>query len=119
MWDKYKLSELTKGDFTTNKLMVEKDGLSPSDDIQNVSGFYGPENNNIPSLQRRGAVFVACHDSVFAIASKIVSRESSAGSVHEVAAELTNNLIPGAVLVPSVVAFLVELQKAGFEYVRS
>jgi len=30
-----------------------------------------------------------------------------------------NNLIPDAVLVPSVVAFLVELQRAGFPYVKA
>ena len=36
----------------------------------------------------------------------------------EIAADLTNSLLPDCVLVPSVVAFLVELQTAGFTYVK-
>jgi intracellular sulfur oxidation DsrE/DsrF family protein len=40
-------------------------------------------------------------------------------SADEIAADLTNNLVPGAVLVPSVVAYLVELQRSGFTYVNA
>jgi intracellular sulfur oxidation DsrE/DsrF family protein len=119
IWDKYKIPELLDRKFPSNSFIVEREGASPSDDLQNISGFYGPLNSNIRSLQRRGAVFLACHDSIHAIARKLAGEASfSATPVNEIAADLTNNLIPGAILVPSVVAFLVELQRAGFTYVN-
>jgi intracellular sulfur oxidation DsrE/DsrF family protein len=120
MWDKYGLAANTHGSLTRNEMVVERPGVSPEDDIQKLDGFYGPGNNNIVSLQRRGAVFVACHDSIHAIARGIyAARGAEAGAADEVAAELTNNLIPGTVLVPSVVAYLAEAQRAGFTYAKA
>ncbi|WP_424137106.1 transcriptional initiation protein Tat [Roseomonas chloroacetimidivorans] len=120
MWDKYGLAANTHGSLTRNEMVVERPGVSPEDDIQRLDGFYGPGNNNIVSLQRRGAVFVACHDSIHAIARGIyAARGAEAGAADEVAAELTNNLIPGTVLVPSVVAYLAEAQRAGFTYAKA
>jgi intracellular sulfur oxidation DsrE/DsrF family protein len=119
MWDKYQLATLTERKFSSNTLIVEKEGVSPTDDIENPSGFYSPSNNNVVSLQRRGAVFIACHDSIHAIARTLHDNQTfSASPADKIAADLTNNLIPGAVLVPSVVAFLVELQQAGFTYAK-
>lgn len=118
MWDKYGLAQLTDGKFTANTLIVEHEGVSADDPLQKPDGFYGPANNNIVSLQKRGAVFVACHDSIHFFARKL--HESRADvPVDRIAADLTNNLIPGAVLVPSVVAFLAELQRAGYSYVKT
>jgi hypothetical protein len=61
----------------------------------------------------------AGHDSIHAIARMVCDDqkilESSPG---EVAADLTNNLIPDAVIVPSVVGFLIELQRVGFTYAK-
>jgi len=117
MWDKYELAKLAGPHFTRNTLIVEKDGVSPHDALQDMAGFYGPQNNNVTSLQRRGAVFVACHDSIHAISRTLAqSSSSSSRSANEIAADLTNNLIPDAVLVPSVVAFMVDLQTKGFTY---
>ncbi|GAB7523142.1 thiosulfate dehydrogenase [Paraburkholderia sp. 2C] len=115
MWDRYDLAKLAGPYFTRNTLILEKDGASPDDALQNLAGFYGPQNNNITSLQRRGAVFVACHDSIHAI-SRTLAQSSSSRCADDIAADLTNNLIPGAVLVPSVVAFMVDLQKKGFTF---
>lgn len=116
MWDKYDLAANTGGKFTDNGFLREKPGVSARDDRQNVDGFYGPGNNNIVSLQRRGAVMVACHDSIHAIARGIAAKRT--GSADTIAADLTNNLVDGAVLVPSVVAFLVDIQRAGFTYAK-
>jgi intracellular sulfur oxidation DsrE/DsrF family protein len=116
MWDKYPLTELTGGAATRNTFIIEKPGVAPTDDHHDMQGFYGVANNNITTLQRRGAVFVACHDSIHAISRHLAIKSSSDPDV--IAADLTNNLIPGAVLVPSVVAFLVELQRVGFTYAK-
>jgi intracellular sulfur oxidation DsrE/DsrF family protein len=116
MWDKYDLAEKTGGVATRNTFIVEKPGVVPTDDHENIAGFYGAMNNNIISLQRRGAVFVACHDSIHAISRGLQAKASKNADL--IAADLTNNLIPGAVLVPSVVAFLAQLQRAGFTYAK-
>jgi len=122
-WSRYGLSQLAGPQFATNTLIREKPAVARSDDPQDVDGFYGPLNNNIVSLQKRGAVFVACHDSIYAIARRLQSAAAPQSQLARmstgiVAADLTNSLIPDCVLVPSVVAFLVELQKAGFTYVK-
>jgi intracellular sulfur oxidation DsrE/DsrF family protein len=120
IWDKYKLAAKTDGKFASNTLIVERPGVSPKDDIQNLDGFYGPNNTNIISLQRRGMVFVACHDSIHAIARGLHTTAGlSDASPDEIAADLTNSLVPGAVLVPSVVAFIAELQRAGYSYAKA
>jgi len=117
LWDRYNLAKLTGGKFAANSLIVESAGVSPEDDLQKPAGFYGPANNNILSLQRRGAVFIACHDSTHAIARSLHEDPAFASrSADEIAADLTNGLIANAVLVPSVVVFLTELERAGFTY---
>ena len=119
-WDRYKLATKTDGKFTSNAFIVERPGVSPGDDIQNLDGFYGPNNNNIVTLQRRGIVFVACHDSIHAIARGLhASPEFSSVSADQIAADLTNSLVPEAVLVPSVVAFIAELQRSGYSYAKA
>jgi intracellular sulfur oxidation DsrE/DsrF family protein len=119
-WDKYKFAAKTDGKLTSNTLITERPGVSPSDDIQNLNGYYGPNNNNIVTLQRRGMVFVACHDSIHAISRGLHAvPEFSGVSADEIAADLTNSLVPGAVLVPSVVAFIAELQRAGYSYAKA
>lgn len=119
-WDKHKLASLTGGAAGANTYVAAKAGASASDDVQDVTGYYGPGNNNIATLQQRGMVFVACHDSIHAIARWLChAGHGEACSPDEVAADLTNHLVPGVILVPSVVAFLVELQRAGFTYAKA
>lgn len=120
MWDKYDLASLTGGKFARNEFLIEHPGVTPGDDRQKVDGYYGPANNNIVTLQKRGVVFVACHDSVHAIARGLQAKmPSGAPSADAIAADLTNNLIPGVILVPSVVAYLAEIQGAGFTYAKA
>jgi 4-oxalocrotonate tautomerase family enzyme len=117
MWDRYKLAGLAGGKFMANSFIIEKPSVSPDDDHQDLGGYYGPNNNNILTLQRRGVVFIACHDSIHAIARNVhATPDFAATSPDIIAADLTNSLVSGAILVPSVVAFMVELQRAGFTY---
>jgi intracellular sulfur oxidation DsrE/DsrF family protein len=119
-WDKYTLAAKTNGKFTSNTFIIERPEVSPDDDIENLDGFYGPNNNNIVTLQWRGMVFVACHDSIHAIARGLhADREFSGMSANEIAADLTNSLLPGLILVPSMVAFIAELQRAGYSYAKA
>lgn len=116
MWDKYDFASRTVGIAKKNSFIIEKAGVAPSDDRHDIAGFYGAENNNITSLQRRGVVFLGCHDSIHAIARSLQAKTGTDPDV--IAADLTNHMIPGVVLVPSVVAFLAEIQRAGFSYAK-
>lgn len=115
-WDKYDLPAVAGAKVVANSFILESLGVSPLDDRQAVNGFFGVGNNNIVTLQKRGAVMVACHDSIHAIARGLASKQG--GDPDQIAADLTNHLIAGAILVPSVVAFIVELQAAGFTYAK-
>ena len=118
-WETHGLASLAGKSATSNVFVAAKAGTAPSDDLQSLSGYYGPENSNIASLQERGMVFVACHDSIHAIARNLLhAGRSDAMNADTLAADLTNHLIPNAVLVPSVVAFLAELQRVGFSYAK-
>ncbi|MGX4804899.1 thiosulfate dehydrogenase [Bradyrhizobium guangdongense] len=119
-WDKNNLAALSGSTASTNTFVAAKAGTSASDDLQNIAGYYGPANNNITTLQQRDMVFVACHDSIHAISRNLChAGHGEACSSDEFPADLTNHLLPGAVLLPSVVAFLVELQRAGFIYAKT
>jgi len=118
-WETYGLARLAGGAPVSNTFFAANPKMSRSDDLQNLKGYYGPDNNNIATMQERGMAFVACHDSIHAIARNVrhLDQGTIAGA-DALAAELTNHLIPGAVLVPSVVAFLAELQRVGFTYAK-
>ena len=101
-WDKYGLARLTNGKFAANSLIVAGKG-----DAQDPA---------IPVLMKRGVIFMACHNAIWAAAGRAIAA-GSAGAQEEVAADLTNHLLPGVILTPGALATLPLLQEAGFHYV--
>ena len=121
MWDKYQFAKLTGGKFESDTLITEQKGAAADPkDFENTDGVFSPRDNSIPALQRRGAVFLACHNAIWEIAEKLIATGANPDklTVEALAAELTNNLIDGVVLTPGVAGTLVELQGAGFQYAR-
>jgi hypothetical protein len=121
MWDKYNIGKLAGTGLERNVLIVEKEAASADPaNYEDPAGVFSPQNNSIIALQKRGAVFLSCHNAIWEQAIKL--RESDANpdklSVEALAAELTNHLIPGVILTPGAVGTLPELQAAGFHYVR-
>jgi hypothetical protein len=82
---------------------------------------FSPHGNSIQALQRRGAVFLACHNAIWELAGNLIATEVNPDKLSHsaLAAELTNHLIAGAVLTPGVAGALAELQQAGFGYANS
>lgn len=78
-------------------------------------------DNSIPTQQRRGVVFLACHNAIWELAGNLIATglNPDALSHGALAAERTNHLIPAAVLTPGIVATIPELQRAGFFYPSS
>jgi hypothetical protein len=121
MWDKYQIAKLTGGKIASNTFIVETKAASADPkDFENPEGVYSPHNNSIPALQRRGAVFMGCHNAIWEIAEKLIKAGSNPDKLsHEaVVAELTNHLIPGVVLTPGMVGTLPELIQAGFTFAK-
>jgi hypothetical protein len=119
MWDKYKLSQLAGPQFATNTLIVEQKAASADPkNYQDPEGAFSPSDNSIPALQRRGVVFFACHNSIWEQSDALIRRDLNPDKLsHEaLAAELTNHLIPDAVLTPGAVATLLRFQEAGYNY---
>lgn len=119
MWDKYGFAKLTKDKFKSNTLIEEqKAGAADPANYEDPQGAFSPHDNSIPALQRRGVVFLACHNAIWEVSEKLIKTGANPDKLsHEaLAAELTNHLIPQAVLTPGVVATIPELQGAGFHY---
>jgi hypothetical protein len=123
MWDKYGLGKLAGKGFeaNTNTLIVEHAGAKADpQNYEDPQGVDSPANNSILALQRRGAVFLSCHNAIWEQAAKLIETGANPDklSLDALSAELTNHLAPGVVLTPGAVATLAELQRSGFAYAR-
>jgi hypothetical protein len=119
IWDKYDLASFTKGKFASNTLIdIPAAASADAADFNNASGVFSPAANSITVLRRRGVVFIACHNAIWEFTAALLKRGMNPDKLtHEaLAAELTNHLIPGAVLSPGVVGTIPQLQMAGFHY---
>ena len=119
MWDKYQLTKLAGEDFATNTLIIERKaaGADPAN-FEDPAGPFSSADNSIPALMRRGVVFMCCHNAIWEQAAALIKLDlNPEGLSHTaLAAELTNHLVDGAVLIPGAAGTLPELQQVGFHY---
>ncbi len=119
IWSKY-LTRFTRGKWTRNIwLQQPPESQGSPANFENPHGVFSPHDNSIQVLQRRGLVFMACHNEVWELTMAVHGKGINPDSLsHEqMAAEFTNHLIPGTVLTPGIVGTLPELARAGFGYV--
>ena len=117
-WDKYELAGLAGPKFKTNTLALPKPAPADFAQSEDPKSVFGPSGDTIPALQKRGVVFMACHNAIWEVTAKLIAngKNPDHASHEAVAAELTNHLIDGVVLTPGIVATIPELQQAGFHY---
>ncbi|MDE2482652.1 MAG: hypothetical protein KGN02_10725 [bacterium] len=121
VWAKYKIGEFfgIKNDagetISSNIWLKEKATYDTNADPDDDKGMY--QDTSIEALQKRGAVFLTCHTAVEEQSRNIVKKglAPSGMSASEVAADILTHLIPGAVVVPSMVATVAVLQ-AKYKY---
>ncbi|HEX8955354.1 MAG TPA: transcriptional initiation protein Tat, partial [Burkholderiaceae bacterium] len=114
-WDKYNIGKLAGKGFDKNVLIVEKEAASADPaDYENPAGVYSSQNGTIVALQKRGAVFLSCHNAIWEQAARLRENDSNPDKLSQeaLAAELTNHLIPGVIVIPGAVGTLPELQAA-------
>jgi hypothetical protein len=120
-WDKYQFAKIAGGNISSNTFIVMPAAVSNDPaDIQSVDGPFSPKGNNITVLQRRGVVFLACHNAIWELANRLITSGQNPDqlSIDSLTAELTNHLIPDLVLTPGVVPTMVNLARVGFIYTR-
>jgi hypothetical protein len=119
LWDKYQLTKFAGAKFKTNTL-IEHQKAESADPMhfEDPTGAFSPADNSIPALMRRGVVFMSCHNAIWEQAAALIKADLNPDKLsHEaLAAELTNHLVPGVVLIPGATATLPELQQVGFHY---
>jgi hypothetical protein len=121
VWQKYRLGEFfdlrdAAGTRVSSNLYVTRH--SPVDenaDPDDENGLY--QDASIEALQRRGLLVLTCHTAVEEQARGIVKNGFAPPgmSADAVAADILTHLIPGAIVVPSMVATLAVLQ-AKYQY---
>lgn len=118
-WDRYQLARIAGGSVTRNTF-IGAPPVGDRGDFQSPEGAFSPKGNAIAVLQERGAVFLACHNAIWELASRLANAGHNPDGlpVGRVAADLANHLIPGVVLTPGAVATVVHLQQNGFAYAR-
>ncbi len=121
MWDKYQLASMAGDKFKTNTL-IEQPKLTSNDpaNFEDPEGVFSAADNAIPTLMRRGVVFLACHNAIAELADRLIKKAVNPDKLafEPLVAELTNHLIPEVILTPGVVATLPLLQQAGFHYAK-
>ncbi len=120
IWGKY-LTAFTGGKIKANS-WIETPAAAKANpaDYNDPTGVFSPLDNRIAVLQRRGAVFCACHNEVWELTMGVLKKGINPDKLShpELAAEFTNHLIPGAVLTPGVVGTIPQLQLAGYHYAK-
>jgi hypothetical protein len=118
MWDKYQLTRVAGETFKTNTLINEKAAAVDPANYEDPAGSFSSDHNSIPAPMRRGVVFMSCHNAIWEQAAALIKSGINPDNLPHgaLAAELTNHLMDGVVLIPGTAGTLPELQRAGFHY---
>jgi intracellular sulfur oxidation DsrE/DsrF family protein len=119
LWDKYQLTRLAAEKFNTNTLIIEqKAAAADPANYEDPDGPFSAEDNSIPALMRRGVVFMCCHNAIWEQAAALIKADVNPDKLSHgaLAAELSNHLVDGVVLIPGAGATMLELQQVGFHY---
>ena len=122
IWEKYQIgSKVLGGKPDKNGLITLPDGAGHDPkNYQDTKGAFSPAGNSVAQLQRRGAVFLVCHNAIWEHCDRLISLGLNPDKLdqEEMCADISNHLIPGAILTPGAVGTIVELATAGFAYTR-
>ena len=116
VWDKYKLADALKlknaaGDAVTSNVYLKPVHTDRGVDPDADTSFF--QDTSIETLQSRGLVMLTCHTAVEEQARTFVKGGfAPAGmTAADVANDILTHLIPGAIVVPSMVAAIAVLQQ--------
>lgn len=116
LWGKYRLGEFFKladatgNSIASNVFLVKRSAINAAADPDDPAGMY--QDTSLEMLQHRGLVVLICHTAVEEQARALVKGgfAPAGASASDVADDLLTHLIPGAVVVPAMVATIAVLQ---------
>jgi hypothetical protein len=120
-WDKYQLTQLAGEEFQTNTSIVERKAAAANPaNYEDPAGPFSGDDNSIPALMRRGVVFLFCHNAIWEQAAALIKVDINPDKLSHaaLAAELTNHLVDGVVLILGAAGTLPELRQVGFHYAK-
>src|SRR5258708_5498232 len=106
-------------EFKPNTLIIEqKAAASDPANYEDPAGVFSGADNSMPVLMRRGVVFMCCHNAIWEQAAALIKADVNPDKLSHgaLAAELTNHLVDGVVLIPGARGTMLELQQVGFHY---
>lgn len=121
LWTKYRLGEFFKltdatgAPIASNAFLRKRAAIDAAADPDDSAGMY--QDTSIEMLQHRGLIVLTCHTAVEEQARALVKGgyAPAGASASDVADDLLTHLIPGAVVVPAMVATIAVLQ-AKYQY---
>ena len=116
VWQKYRIGEYfgmkdAEGTTIAKNVFLAKRATSTSEDPDDEHGSY--QDTSVEALQSRGVTFLTCHTAVEEQSRGLVKRgfAPTGMSASDVAADILTHLVPGALVVPSMVATIGVLQQ--------
>ncbi len=128
VWSKYHLGEIFKVNDPKTGQAAERNVFYPSKagkDMQYASRDPDDENSlyqdtSVQALQSRGVKFLSCHTALEEQARMLVGRLKLSATPEDVVKDMMAHVLPGVLIVPSMVASLALLQNRGhYAYMRS
>lgn len=115
LWQKYRIGEFFSIDdaagkpLTTNIFLPRKSAPDSNVSPDDEKGMY--QDTSIQALQARGLIMLTCHTAVEEQARALVKKGFAPGmSATQVANDILTHLVPGAFVVPAMVATIAVLQ---------
>ncbi len=111
MWEKYAIGEFASlTDASTGRPLVRNMYYRPQPEDRVPPGM------SISALQERGVTFLTCANSLRVFSGALA--RAGRGEADAIQADLLANLLPGVILVPSMVVAIERAQAHGFAYKR-
>jgi intracellular sulfur oxidation DsrE/DsrF family protein len=116
VWEKYRIGEAFAlkdaqgATITRNVFLAPQHPLNDSTDPNDLGSLY--QDTSIQTLQKRGVLFLTCHTAVEEQSRMLVSRGFAPAGMtpQDVANDILTHLIPGAIVVPSMVGAIAVMQ---------
>jgi hypothetical protein len=116
VWEKYRIGEFFKvkdaggASIARNVWLAPKSAYDPAADPDDERGMY--QDTSISMLQKRGLIMLTCHTAVEEQSRALVKAGFAAAGMSptDVADDILTHLIPGTLVVPSMVATVAVLQ---------
>jgi len=113
LWSRYKIGEQYEVIDGATRLPAVRNVFI---DAHAAAGGLVAPAESVESLQKRGARFVVCRNTVAGATKKLTA--AGFGGSDEIRAAILDGLLPGVILVPAMLVTLTQLQERGVRYLK-